>query len=163
MKKSITLTKMLTLALLLVAFTTASASFDGDKCKTKCCKEKKNKEVAAAIAELEKEMDALKAELQNLPAVIVKTDTREALQVLRTIKLRPSAIIAFASTIETAEAASTVESKYKIDFSNIGKEMDQVQEKMTVATDASQKINFCDLENEMDKVQEDLSRIDAKL
>ena len=67
MKQKITLTKMLTLAVLLVCFTTASASFSGEeKCKKACCKEKSSKEIKAAVAELEKALQQLEVQLKTL-------------------------------------------------------------------------------------------------
>lgn len=158
MKKIITLTKMFALAVLLVIFTTASASFGGDeKCKTKCCKDKKNKEVTITLAELEKALDKFEVEFKTTTAVMIRTEIRQSLAKLRTIKVRPVQVLSFAPA---PEETSTVEAKYRINFNDLNKEMDKVQEDMTTSPDVSQKIDFCNLEKEMDEAQKQLSRMD---
>jgi hypothetical protein len=155
MKKTITLTKMLTLAILLVTFATASAT-DGDgKCKTKCCKEKKNKEVMAAIAEMEKALNKLEAEFKTVSAVMVTTEVKRSFAKMRTITMRPVQVFAFAAAATTGTDA--VDAKYKINFNDLDNEMDKEQEKMTAAPDLSQKVDFSNLDKEMNDVQERLS------
>jgi hypothetical protein len=154
MKKTITLTKMLALAIMLVTFTTASAT-DGDrKCNSKCCKEKKNKEVMAAMAELEKAMNQLETELKTVSAVMVTREVKRSFAKLRTIPIRPVQVFAFAPAITEADA---VDAKYKINFNDLDKEMDKEQEKMTAAPDMNQKIDFRNLDKEMNDAQERLS------
>lgn len=158
MKKTITLTKMLTLAILLVTFATASASFGGDeKCKTKCCKDQKEKELTAVIAELEKAMTELKA----VAATMMTTEVKQSLVKMKAIAVaRPMQVFAFASLAETFEAENESEAKFRINFTDISKEMDNEQAKMTTSPDAGQKIDFSNLEKEMDNVQKEMSRRD---
>src|SRR5688500_12051224 len=88
MKKT-TLTKTIALAILLVTFTTASASFGGDEnCKSKCCKHKKNKELAVAVAELEKAMNKLETELKSITALVQSEVSRSLNQSLPATKTR---------------------------------------------------------------------------
>ena len=159
MKKTITLTKMLVLAIMLVSATTAFASFgDEKKCRTKCCKAKQAKELKIALAEMEKAIRELETELKTVTAVMITSEVKQSLQQLKMIsKSRPVNVFAFA----TAEEKSTVEAKYRIDFSNLNKEMDTEQEKMTSSPAPEQKINFSNLAKEMDDVQLQMSSADG--
>lgn len=156
MKKTITLTKMLALAIMLVTFTTAIAASGDDGCKTKCCKEKKEKEMKAALAELERAMNKLEAELKTFTAVMITTEVKQSFQNTRIVRVRPAYVMAFAPAETTA-----VESKYKINFDDLNKEMDKEQEKMTTAPDMSQKIDFSNLNKEMDEVQQKMSSLNG--
>ena len=147
---------------MLVTFTTASAAFGGDeKCKTKCCKSKKNKELTVALADLEKAMNKLEAELKTV-TVIVRTEMRRSFNESRVYAARPVRVISYATSFASPmpEEAVTVDAKYKIDFKDLGKEMDRVQENMTSAP-ASQDIDFTNLSKEMDEAQERLSSFPA--
>lgn len=156
--KKITLTT-LTLVILLVTFSTASASFGGDdKCKTKCCKAKKNKELSVALADLEKAMNKLEAELKTV-TILVRTETRKSLAQNRVFTARPVRVISYASSFSsspTPEETVTVDAKYKIDFKDLGKEMERVQQDMTIAP-PSQSIDFSNISKEMDEAQERMS------
>lgn len=159
MKKITTLTKLFTLAALLVTVSTASASIDDGKCKTKCCKNKKDKELAVAMAELEKAMNKLEAELKTVTVAITRSEVKRTVRLVRPVQAFAFAS-AFATVVTPAETVS-VDARYRIDFADLDKEMDKVQQDMTSAPDTTQQIDFSNLQKEMDATQERLSSFDT--
>lgn len=162
MKNVITLTKTLALALLLVAFTAASASIGGDdssKCRTKCCKVKKNKEYARAMAELKIVLAEAGNDLKQISTIVA----REVGHNIRVVRFtRP--VFAFAEATATAETDAT----FSVRNEALDMEMDAVQEELSryetgENKSASQKINFGALDQEMNQVQEELSQMDSNL
>ncbi len=134
MKRKFTLTKALAILVLLVSFTVASASIgDDDTCKTKCCKTKKSQSVTISLAEIDKALEELDAELETVTALAISKEVRKSLKTLRLKKI-----------VVTSEAPSFI-----IAFD--GEEN---------SVDANQKINFNALDKEMNQVQEDLSKMD---
>jgi hypothetical protein len=126
MKNVFTLTKTLALAVLVFAFTGASAANpDGDKdttkCKKHCCKRKDtDKDADAAMKELNAAMKDLTVQIKAFDGTAIKTQAPvKARNVNRII------------IVCTAAADEQEINKQKIDFNNITREMDQVQEDMS--------------------------------
>jgi len=136
MKSKLTLTTLFTLAILLVSFTVVSAAgSDDDSCKTKCCKSKKNKTVAVSRAQLDKALDEMEADIKYATAVAV-TKSVKGLKTLRYKNISisneaPVILMAF----ENDDEIRGVNSKQKINFSALDKEMNQVQEDLSQMDD----------------------------
>lgn len=159
MKNVITLTKTLTLAMLLVAFTAASASFGGSDdstCRTKCCKNK-SKEFRQAMNELKAAMKEIETEFRTVTATLQTKQVR----VVRFA--RP--MMAFATA--GANSQFSVKEDGQLDYETMDRQMDSVQEEMsrldTEDKASAQKINFKALDQEMDQAQAELSKMDAGL
>lgn len=138
MKSKFTLTTLFTLVIVLVSFTVVSAStVADDSCKTKCCKEKKTKTASAAIAEIEKALEEIEAEMEYVTAVAVTENVKQSLKALKVKKMilrqdSPLVVLAFDATDE----AKDVDAKQKINFSALDKEMNQVQEDFSKMDDS---------------------------
>jgi hypothetical protein len=142
MKNVITLTKTLTLSLLLLLVVGASASpvttgDDTSKCKKRCCKAKaSDKEVQLAIKEVNEAMQELSAQLKNLEGAKIKVEVQSLAQLpVKLIKTTNGFILSYAPEAETSQVGAS----QKIDFQNLDKEMDKVQEDMTQMDPALQK------------------------
>jgi hypothetical protein len=134
MKRNFTLTKIFSLAILLVSFTVASASSgEDDTCKTKCCKSKQAKSISVSVADLDKALEELDAEISYVTAVAISKEVKRSLRTLRFKKV----------TVTTETPA--VFFAFNAEENNV---------------DAKQKINFNALDKEMSQVQEDLSKMD---
>jgi hypothetical protein len=134
MKSKITLTKLFTLAILLVSFTVVSASTGGDdSCKTKCCKSKKTKTVSVAVADIDKAFEEMEAEIRYITVAVTK-DVKQSLRTIRYKKViapePPVVVIAF----DIADDKE-VDAKQKINFNALDKEMNQVQEDLSKMDD----------------------------
>lgn len=131
MKSVFTLTKTLTLALMVLVFAGASAatitSDDSSKRKKECCKKQKvDKEVEQAMKELQEAIKELKAELTAINVAEIKAEIAES------IAVAPAKMIRTANhLIVVAEDGPKACKKQKIDAQKMNKEMDQVQENMT--------------------------------
>ena len=149
---------MLVLAIMLVSATTAYASFGGEKkCRTKCCRAKQAKEMKMAMAEMEKAIKEFGKELKTVTAVMITSEVKQSLQQLKMISKSRPHMFSFAA----AEETSTVEAKYRIDFSNLNKEMETEQEKMSSSPAPDQKIDFSNLAKEMDDAQLQMSSVNG--
>lgn len=136
MKNVFTLTKTLTLSLLLIVFAGASAASiksDGDKdtskCGRRCCKDKESaKEMEQATKIFNDAIRELVVQVRSIDAVKLKSQTTQSFTVLpvKMIKTTNGFVFAFAPDNNTR-----AEAKQKIDFNNIDKEMDTVQENMS--------------------------------
>lgn len=127
MKNVFTLTKTIALAVLIFVSAGASAAnADGDKdttkCKKNCCKHKDaDKRVDAAMKELNETMKAFTIQVNAFDVVTIKTQApakfvRNGNRIIR---------------VCTATADEQEINKQKIDFNNITREMDQVQEDLS--------------------------------
>lgn len=138
MKKVFTLTKSLTLAALLLIVAGASASTlksegdkDSAKCKRKCCNKKGSiKEMDAAIADFNEAMKDFTAQIKTLDPSF-KMQLAQAAAQLSVKKVITSANTYIVVRVADRSIESQQEDKQKINFSNLDKEMSQVQEDMS--------------------------------
>jgi hypothetical protein len=135
MKNVITLTKSLTLAVLLLVFAGASAAGaatgnDTIKCKKHCCRNKETeKEVQLAMKGFNEAMKELTIQIQNLETGRVKADVIQTLSQLPVRMVKTTNGFMLSYNIDADE--TQVNGGQKIDFNNLNKEMDKVQEGMT--------------------------------
>lgn len=140
MKNVITLTKMLSLSVLLLiaGASTASTVTDGDKdtskCKHECCKAKTAKEVKEAMKELKAVMKGLAVQVT---AMDINVEVSEAVAVAPVKFVRKANRVIV--SVEPACSKETEVKDQKINFTNLNKEMEQVQEDMTQMDSCLQK------------------------
>jgi DNA-binding protein YbaB len=137
MKSKFTLTTLFTLAILLVSFTVVSASTLGDdSCKTKCCKNKKAKTASIAVAEIDKALKEMEADIEYVTAVAVTKHIKRSVKALQVKKmiLRPETAV-MVMAFDVADETKDVDAKQKINFNALDKEMNQVQEDLSKMDD----------------------------
>jgi hypothetical protein len=145
MKNAFTLTKTLTLSVLLLVFAGASASNgktgddkDTSKCKKHCCRSKEtNKEIQASLKEFNEAMKELAVQMKSFDAAKLKIELVQTMSELpvKVIKTTNGFVFSYAPEMENNQE----DAKQKIDFSNLEKEMDKVQEGMTQMDPALKK------------------------
>lgn len=140
MKKTFTYTRTLTVAALLLAFTAATAASiktdDTGKCRKACCRKHK------ADKEMDQAMRAFNEAMKSLAAGVKAIDAKQlTMQINQAIATAPTV---YAKAGRTAFVFATAP-------------------KPEGATDESQKINFANLDKEMDQMQEDMSQMDPTL
>jgi hypothetical protein len=142
MKNVITLTKTLTLAALILVFAGASAANiktdDTTKCKKSCCKHKQiQKEVNEATAEVNESMKDFNIVIKAFSSATVNAELEKAFALAPLKVISQGDRFIFISNVEPVK--STVEAQQKIDFSNLNKEIDKVQENMSQMDPALKK------------------------